>query len=140
VQIREGWTVAIGGLFGAAAAIVGLLLLINVAPENAPVVGTGILLAGISRLLPVSALLCYHGHGSVCRCDPCRGYGCWGLGELGKLCQECGHRALLHGEDRAPICIAWTEQQWCKCPVPRADIVRLTSRREPTQSRAEART
>jgi hypothetical protein len=52
VQIREGWTVGIGGLFGAAAAIVGLLLLINVAPENAPVVGTGILLAGISRLLP----------------------------------------------------------------------------------------
>jgi hypothetical protein len=52
MQIREGWTVGIGALVGAAAAIVGLLLLINVAPENAPVVGTGILLAGLSRLLP----------------------------------------------------------------------------------------
>lgn len=52
VQIREGWTLGIGSLFGAAAAIVGLLLLINVAPDNPPVVGTGIVLAGLSRLLP----------------------------------------------------------------------------------------
>lgn len=52
MQIREGWTIGIGGFVGAAAAIVGLLLLIGVAPENAPVVGTGIVLAGLSRLLP----------------------------------------------------------------------------------------
>jgi hypothetical protein len=51
MQIREGWTVGIGALFGAAAAIVGLLLIIQVAPENAPVVGTGIVLAGLSRIL-----------------------------------------------------------------------------------------
>jgi hypothetical protein len=52
MQIREGWTLGVGALFGAAAAIVGLLLIINVAPENAPVVGTGIVLAGLSRLVP----------------------------------------------------------------------------------------
>lgn len=42
----------IGALFGAAAAIVGFLLIIQVAPENAPIVGTGIVLAGLSRILP----------------------------------------------------------------------------------------
>jgi hypothetical protein len=52
VQVREGWTLGVGALFGAAAAIVGLLVLIQVAPDNAPVVGTGILLAGLSRILP----------------------------------------------------------------------------------------
>jgi len=52
VQVREGWTLGLGSLFGAAAAIVGLLLIIQVAPENAPVVGTGIVLAGLSRILP----------------------------------------------------------------------------------------
>lgn len=42
----------VGALLGAAAAIVGLLMIIQVAPDNAPVVGTGILLAGLARVLP----------------------------------------------------------------------------------------
>lgn len=52
MQIREGWTIGIGGVVAAAAAILGLLIIVNVAPDNAPVVGTGLLLAGISRILP----------------------------------------------------------------------------------------
>jgi uncharacterized membrane protein YkgB len=52
MQIREGWTIGVGGVLGAAVAIVGLLVLIQVAPDNAPVVGTGLVLAGLSRLLP----------------------------------------------------------------------------------------
>lgn len=52
MQIREGWTLGVGALFAAAAAIVGLLVIIQVAPDNAPVVGTGLLLAGLSRVLP----------------------------------------------------------------------------------------
>lgn len=52
MQIREGWTLGIGSLLGAAAAVLGLLVLLSVAPDNAPVVGTGIVLAGLSRVLP----------------------------------------------------------------------------------------
>lgn len=52
MQIREGWTIGAGSLCGAAAAIVGLLLLIGVAPDNTIDIGVGLLLAGLSRVVP----------------------------------------------------------------------------------------
>jgi hypothetical protein len=52
VQIREGWVLGLGSLFGAAAAVIGLLMLIHVAPVQPETVGTGLVLAGLARVVP----------------------------------------------------------------------------------------
>lgn len=52
VTVREGWTLGIGALFGAAAAIIGLLILLSVAPVNALDVGIAIVLLGVAKLVP----------------------------------------------------------------------------------------
>jgi hypothetical protein len=52
MQIREGWTFGIGSVLAAAALILGLLIIINVAPDNPTDIGLSIVLLAISRIAP----------------------------------------------------------------------------------------
>jgi hypothetical protein len=52
MQIREGWYLGLGALFAAAGAILGLLILLGVAPNGPVIDGSAIVLIGVSRVLP----------------------------------------------------------------------------------------
>jgi hypothetical protein len=52
MQIREGWTLGVGALLAAIVVIIGVLMLISVAPVNSETVGLSFVLAGLSRILP----------------------------------------------------------------------------------------
>jgi hypothetical protein len=52
MQLREGWYVGFGAALGAAAAILGLLVLVGVAPNTPVIDGSAIVILGIARLVP----------------------------------------------------------------------------------------